>query len=73
MRNEEEVRDQLGTARGTLENATMTMSQGRIESVDFSRIATAVGVIQALEWVLGDSDTLKLELEHPLRRPLEDI
>ena len=73
MRTEEEVRDQLNAVRGSLEEATMSMSQGRIDAIDFSGIASAVGVIQTLEWVLGDADILKIELGHPLRRPLEDI
>ncbi len=73
MRNEEEIKDQLSEVRKSLEEATMSMSQGKIETIDFSGIATAVGVIQTLEWVLGDMDVLTIELSHPLRRPLEDI
>ncbi len=73
MRNEEEIKDQLSEVRKSLEEAIMSMSQGKIETIDFSGIATAVGVIQTLEWVLGDMDVLTIELSHPLRRPLEDI
>jgi len=73
MRNEEEIRDRLSVVRKSLEDATMTMSQGRIEAIDFSGIATAVGVIQSLEWVLGEIETLSVELSHPLHRPLEEI
>ena len=73
MRTEEEIRDQLSAVRRSLEEATMSMSQGRMGTIDFSGIATAVGVIQSLDWVLGEADHLTIDLSHPLRRPLEDI
>lgn len=72
MRNEEEVREQLVNARKMLEETTDSLSQGRLDALDFTGIAGAVGIIQTLEWVLEESDKLNMQV-NPLRRPLDEI
>ena len=60
MRDEETVRERLDQIRKSLEDATMNLSQGRIDTVDFSGVASAVGIIQTLEWILEDTDELSV-------------
>ena len=73
MRSEDVINERLSEVRKTLEEATMNMSQGKIDSLDFTGVASVVGVIQTLEWVLEESDELNVQISHPLRRPLEEI
>lgn len=73
MHSEEVVLKRLNEVRKTLEEATMRMGQGKLDSIDFTGVASAVGIIQTLEWVLEKSDDLSVQIGHPLRRPLEEI
>ncbi|MFC1628874.1 hypothetical protein ACFL3H_07155 [Gemmatimonadota bacterium] len=73
MRSEEVVNERLSDVRKTLEEATMSMSKGKFDFLDFTGVASVVGIIQTLEWVLGESDELNVQICHPLRRPLEEI
>lgn len=73
MRSEEVILKRLNEVRKTLEEATMRMGQGKLDSLDFTGIASAVGIIQTFEWVLEKSDDLSVQIGHPLRRPLEEI
>ncbi len=73
MRSEDVVNERLSEVRKTLEEATMNMSQGKLGCLDFTGVASVVGVIQTLEWVLEESDELNVQISHPLRRPLEEI
>jgi len=72
MRSEEDIRNQLTQARRMLEDTTASLSQGRLAALDFTGIAGAVGIIQALEWVLGEEEELNFQV-NPLRRPIEEI
>lgn len=72
MRSEEAIREQLQTARGALEGTTERLSRGKLDAFDFTGVAGTVGIIQALEWVLGESDELKMQI-NPLRRPLDEV
>jgi hypothetical protein len=72
MRREDEVRNRLQEARKVLSSATDDLSRGQLESFDFTTIAGRVGIIQALEWVLGETDELSLEV-NPLKKPLDEI
>lgn len=73
MHSEEVVLKRLNEVRKTLEEATMSLSQGKLDSLDFTGVASAVAIIQTLEWVLEKSDDLYVKIGHPLRRPLEEI
>jgi hypothetical protein len=72
MRSEEEVVEQLKAARETMADTSNSLSSGRLSALDFTGIAGTVGIIQALEWVLGESENLDLQV-NPLRRPLDEI
>jgi len=72
MRSEEDIVEQLKVAREALEDTTASLSSGSLIALDFTGIAGTVGIIQALEWVLEESEKLQLQVS-PLRRPLEDI
>jgi hypothetical protein len=72
MRSEEDIRDRLVEAREMLEETTANLSRGRLAALDFTGIAGAVGIIQALEWVLEEEESLNLQV-NPLRRPLDEI
>jgi len=72
MRDEEEIRERLDEARKTLESATMNLSKGGGDTLDFTSVASAVGIIHTLEWVLGDRDDLTIQVS-PVHRPLDDI
>ncbi|MCK4772553.1 MAG: hypothetical protein KAT18_06495 [Candidatus Latescibacteria bacterium] len=72
MRSEDEIVEQLKTARQTMQDTTSSLSSGHLSALDFTGIAGTVGIIQALEWVLEKSEGLELQV-NPLRRPLEDI
>ena len=73
MRSEDVVTERLSEVRKTLEEATMNMSKGKLDCLDFTGVASIVGVIQTLEWVLEESNELNVQISHPLRRPLEEI
>ena len=72
MRSEEEINEQLDAARKAMENTTKNLSSGKLGALDFTGIAGTVGTIQALEWVLGKSESLNTYV-NPLHRPLDDI
>gem|GEM_PF-2144892 len=72
MRSEEEIAERLTAARQAMADTTNDLSSGHMAALDFTGIAGTVGIIQALEWVLGQSEKLDLQV-NPLRRPLEDI
>ncbi len=72
MRSKEEINEQLDIARKAMEDTTMNLSSGRLAALDFTGIAGTIGIIQALEWVLGKSESLEVQV-NPLRRPLDDI
>ncbi|MFO7768140.1 MAG: hypothetical protein R6W82_04165 [bacterium] len=69
MRSEDEVREKLEEIQRAFATTTDHLSRGRIEALDFTGIAGRVGIIQALEWVLGETDELKMQI-NPLRRDL---
>ncbi len=73
MRSKDVVTERLSEVRKNLEEATMSMSKGKLDFLDFTGVASIVGVIQTLEWVLEESDELNVQISHPLRRPLEEI
>lgn len=70
MRSEDEIREKLQEVQEAFSTTTNQLSRGRIEALDFTGIAGRVGIIQALEWVLGEADELKMQV-NPLRRGLE--
>lgn len=72
MRKGEEIRERLDTARKTLEEATISLSKGGVDTLDFTGVASAVGIIHTLEWVLGERDDLTIQVS-PIHRPLDDI
>lgn len=70
MRSEDEIREKLQEVQEAFSTTTNQLSRGRIEALDFTGIAGRVGIIQALEWALGEADELKMQV-NPLRRGLE--
>jgi len=72
MRSEEEINEQLDAARKAMENTSSKLSSGRLGALDITGIAGRVGIIQALEWVLGKSESLEA-YDSPLHRSLDDI
>jgi len=70
MRSEDEIREKLQEVQEAFSTTTNQLSRGRIEALDFTGIAGRVGIIQALEWVLGEAEELKMQV-NPLRRGLE--
>jgi len=72
MRGEEAIREQLNAARNALSGTTDSLSKGRLDAFDFTGVAGTVGIIQALEWVLEESDQLNTQI-NPLKRPIEDV
>jgi hypothetical protein len=72
MRSEEEVRDRLLAGREALADTTDRLSRGGLEGVDLAGVAGTVGIIRALEWVLGESGELPFQAE-ALHTPIEDI
>jgi hypothetical protein len=73
MRPEEDIRRKLETARATLQSVTSSMSKGMFAGLDLTGMAGTIGIIQALEWVLGDTEELHFEAPRPHQRDLEDI
>ena len=73
MRTEEEVRGKLAIARDALQDTTSSLSRGLYAGLDLTGMAGTVGIIQALEWVLGDAEELHTGSAGPLKRPIEDI
>ena len=73
MRSEEEIRGRLETARNALQDTTTDLSQGTFAGLDLTGMAGTVGIIQALEWVIGDSEELQLESPSPLKKDIDDI
>jgi hypothetical protein len=72
MRSEEAIREQLQGARDALSGSTNSLSKGRLDAFDFTGVAGTVGIIQALEWVMEESDELNTQI-NPLKRPIEDV
>ena len=72
MRKGKEIRERLDTARKMLEDATMSLSRGGLDTLDLTGVASAVGMIHTLEWVLGERDDLTIQVS-PVHRPLDDI
>jgi hypothetical protein len=72
MRSEDEVRTILEQARQVLSTATGELSRGHLQALDFTGIAGQVGIIQSLEWVLGEAEELHMQI-NPLRRPRADL